>query len=303
MKQALLLLAIMPTVAAAQSSPQLVEAMRLSGEGRSDSARRIVAAVLARSRPGDSLYVEALYSRGRLAASADTAERDLRRVAIEYSTSRWADDAMLQLAQLALAAGNAPSALAQVQRLRADFPGSELRPQAAYWGARASFVTGDNPSACALLDSARAEAAGDVEFQNQVSFYRARCLTVVSPSHPRAPPAEDATPLATPTPTPAQPTPAPAQPSQPTQPTQPSQPTQLSSGYEVQVGAPRDSEVAARIAARFTREGLAAHVRHDPDGYFRVRLGPFATLQQARDAAARAQRFMPAGERPFVVRP
>ena len=76
--------------------------MQLAAEGRTDSARRLVAAVLARTRPGDSLYVEALYSRGRLGGSADTAERDLRRVAIEYSTSRWADDAMLQLAQLAL---------------------------------------------------------------------------------------------------------------------------------------------------------------------------------------------------------
>jgi len=47
-------------------------------------------------------------------------------------------------------------------------------------------------------------------------------------------------------------------------------------------------------------EQSAAHIA---DGYFRVRLGPFATLQQARDASVSARRFMPANDRPFVVRP
>jgi len=91
--------------------------MQLAAEGRTDSARRLVAAVLARTRPGDSLYVEALYSRGRLGGSADTAERDLRRVAIEYSTSRWADDAMLQLAQLALTSGRSDAGAAPARGL------------------------------------------------------------------------------------------------------------------------------------------------------------------------------------------
>ncbi len=297
-----------------QTSPPLLVAMQLAAEGRTDSARRLVAAVLARTRPGDSLYVEALYSRGRLGGSADTAERDLRRVAIEYSTSRWADDAMLQLAQLALVSGNATAALTQVQRLRADYPGSEVRAQAAYWGGRAAFDAGNQDVACALLDSARAEAAGDIEFQNQIAFYRSRCITVVSRTHPRAPPPDDPQAATAPVPAPAPAPPpvavapavstrAPVRPAPAVDTTRAAPPAGANAGYEVQVGASRDSVVARRVAERFNLGGLAARVVPGADGYFRVRLGPFATLQRARDASLSARRFMPANDRPFLVRP
>lgn len=297
----------------AQTSPALQAAMRLSAEGRTDSAKRVVAAVLARARAGDTLYVEALYVRGRL-GTVDSAERDLRRVAIEFSTSRWADDALLQLAQLGFASGNAAQALTFAQRLRGDYPGSELRAPAALWAGRAAFETGDPATACALLDSARAESAADIEFQNQVSFYRARCTMALLRSHPRAPPPED---TARPAPTAArppapvpQPAPAPAPSVTPPRDTArpapapanaPVAPAAVATGeYEVQVAAARSDTAAQRIAGRFTAAGMAARVIAGSDGYFRVRLGPYATLQAARDAALAARRFV--ADRPFVVR-
>lgn len=299
----------------AQTSPALQGAMRLSAEGRTDSAKRVVAAVLARARAGDTLYVEALYVRGRL-GRVDSAERDLRRVAIEYSTSRWADDALLQLAQLGLASGNAAQALTFAQRLRGDYPGSELRAPAALWAGRAAFEAGDPVTACALLDSARAESAADIEFQNQVGFYRARCTMALLRSHPRAPPPDDTTspapalpPTTAPPPTPA-PRPVPAAAVTPPRDTArpvaapapaPTVPPAVASGeYEVQVAAARSDSAARRIAARFTGAGMTARVIAGSDGYFRVRLGPYATLQAARDAALAARRFV--ADRPFVVR-
>jgi cell division septation protein DedD len=302
--------------ASAQSSPALQAAMRLSAEGRTDSAKRVVAAVLARARAGDTLYIEALYVRGRL-GTVDSAERDLRRVAIEYSTSRWADDALLQLAQLGLASGNASQALTFAQRLRGDYPGSELRAPAALWAGRAAFETGDPVTACALLDSARAESAADIELQNQVGFYRARCTTALLRSHPRAPPPDDTSgPVPAPTPAPAPPTAAPrpgvapaapvtpphdtARPVAAPAPATPIPPAVASGEYEVQVAAARSDTAAQRIAARFTGAGMTARVLAGSDGYFRVRLGPYATLQAARDAALAARRFV--ADRPFVVR-
>src|SRR3972149_2156131 len=146
----------------AQDLPAIRTALQLAAEGRSDSARRLVEAELRRAHPGDAAHVEALYFRARLATYGDSAERALRRVAIEFSTSRWADDALLQLAQLAMAAGNPASALTLAERPRRDYPGSELRARAGFWAGRAGFDVGGARAACALLDSAQAEAAGAV---------------------------------------------------------------------------------------------------------------------------------------------
>ena len=192
----------------AQDNPALLEAARLAAEGRGDEARRMVGAELARALPGDPAYIEALYWRARLTATGDSAERDLRRIAIEYPTSRWADDAILQLAQLAMAAGNPVSAFALAERLRSDYPESDLRPRAAFWAGRAAFDLGDPRGGCALLNTARTEASADVEFVNQVAFYRGRCTAFVGAAPPAAQEGQPAAPAAQPT-APQQPAQAP----------------------------------------------------------------------------------------------
>ncbi len=271
---------------AAQDNPALRNAVQLAAEGRGDSARRIVALEMAKAKPGDPAYVEALYWRGRLAQSGDSAERDLRRVAIEYSTSRWADQALLQLAQLAMAAGNSPGALQLAERLRNDYPTSTLRAQAALWAGRAAFDVGDPVSACALLDSARNESAADVEFLNQVSFYRSRCGTVaVAPradsAHAAAPPAARGPGDTARAESTAAPIPRPA------------------AQYEVQVTATRTSGAAQAVLARVTRVGEHARVVKGADGYLRVRAGPYPTEREAVAAAARIEKAL--GGHPFVI--
>ncbi len=261
----------------AQDTATVRTARQLAADGRGDSARTLLSAELRRRRAGSPEYVEALYWRARLASTGDSAERDFRRVAIEHSGSAYADDALLQLAQLKLASGDAAAAYDLAARMRSDYPASELKPRAAFWAARAAFATGEPRTACALLDSARAEAAADVEFANQVEFYRARCaslahaplarettLTVAAPSAP-APP-RNAAPIP---------------------------------GFEVQVAASRTAAAARTVADRLQRAGWRARVVAGGDGYHRVRLGPYASRDSA-DAASRAARRITGGA-PFVV--
>jgi len=290
--------AVRPVVA--QDNPVLRAAVALAAEGRGDSARRLVAAEMAKARPGDPAYIEALYWRGRLAASGDSAEQDLRRVAIEYSTSRWADQALLQLSQLALAAGNGAGSLQLAERLRSDYPTSALRGRAALWAGRAAFDLGDPATACALLDSASTESAGDVEFLNQVTFYHARCSALPPPApadtaHPAAAAPKSAGDTAHPAATggggtPVKPAPAASAPAPVSHPAAP---------FEVQVTATRVSRTAQSVLARVTRSGERARIVKGGDGLLRVRAGPYATERAAAAAAARLKKAI--GGHPFVV--
>jgi hypothetical protein len=273
--------------ALAQDSPAIRSAVQLAAEGRGDSARKIVAAELARARPGDAAYVEALYWRGRLAASGDSAEADLRRVAIDYSNSRWADHALLQLAQLAMAAGNPTGALQLTQRLRSDYPGTTLRSRAALWGGRAAFDVGDPATACALLDSARTEAAGDIEFVNEVGFYRSRCAALPPPGPAPANPPPDST--KTPGADSTRRTPAAAAPAAPPRAPQ----------FEVQVTATRSKSRAQSVVHRVERAGYDGRAVAGADGYLRVRAGPYASRREADAAVVRLRRLL--GGHPIVV--
>lgn len=288
-----MLAALLTAVAApagAQDNPAIREAVRLAGDGRGDEARRIVAAELSRARPGDAPYIEALYWRARLTAVGDSAERDLRRIAIEYPTSRWAPEALLQLAQLAMAAGNPVSAFALAERLRSDYPDSELRPQAAFWAGRAAFDLGEARAACALLDSARTEGASDIEFMNRVAFYWSRCGAV--PAQTDTARTTPTLPLAGARPS-AQPTPA----HQPAAAPPASAPTRR---FTVQVAAVRTDREEQGVLRALRRAGYEGHIVAGDDGFRRIRVGGYATEAEALSAARRLRPVV--GGRPFVVR-
>jgi cell division septation protein DedD len=274
----------------AQDNPAVRAAVQLAAEGRGDSARALVASILLHSRPGDSTWVEALYWRARLAATGDSAERDLRRVAIEYSGSRYADDALLQLSQLALAAGNPASALELSTRLRSDYPASELRARAALWAARAAFDVGEPRTACMYLDTAKTEAASDVEFGNQVHFYEARCTAAVLAAPPAATDSARTSRDSAAAPAPVPPTAA----------APPAPVAATRRGFEVQVAAARSARAAQTVVRRLTRARRTAHVVTGTDGLYRVRVGPFASLQAADSAAKSLRRIV--GGSPFPVR-
>jgi cell division septation protein DedD len=253
------------------------------------------------------MYIEALYWRARLTAVGDSAERDLRRIAIEYPTSRWASDALLQLAQLAMAAGNPVSAFALAERLRSDYPDAELRPQAAFWAGRAAFDLGEARAACALLDSARTEGAADIEFLNRVAFYRSRCGAVpptsdAGPGAPSAPlltpqvPAESPSRAPAPTRTDtARATPAPSP-----RPAAAPPPPAATGRFTVQVAAVRTDREEQDVLRALRRAGHEGRVVVGDDGFRRIRVGGYATEAEALSAVRRLRPVV--GGRPFVVR-
>ncbi len=263
---------------AAQNDPALSAAVRLAAEGRGDSARRLVEGVLSRVHPGDSAYAEALFWHARLATFGDSAEQGLRQVTVDYPTSSWADDALLELAALAMTAGNPASARALAERIRSDYAGSDLRASAALWAGRAALEMADVAGGCAELDSARLEAPRDIDLQNRIAYFRARC-----PPPPATPPETAAV---------APPAPALAPPPD-------SADEAPATTYFVQVGASRSDGEIQRYVDIMSRTRWPTHVVRGPDGFRRVRVGPFATLREAEAVAREARRMV--GGAPYVV--
>jgi DNA polymerase-3 subunit delta len=313
--------------AAAQTDPRLVEAIRQAQEGGGESARTQVRRLLAATSPTDTLYPQIIYTQAMVASDANEMRRTLQRVAVEYSSSSWADDALLRLVQLDYASGNLPGAARNLERLRLDYPGSSLLPQASYWAARTYFDQKNPELACRWIADGIAASSSNVELQNQLGYLDQRCAgvravasrpatdsqpglasggtdTAALPSNSSgaAVPPAAAPPGATPPPTP---TPASAQ-SQPAAPAPPpaepvpgaTQPAGSSSRYRVQITAVRTAASATSIAARLKAQGLTV-VTVEEGGLFKVRVGDFPTRPEAvavlPDLKARL------GGSPFVV--
>ena len=255
---------------AAQRDPELARAVRLAQEGSGDSARAITKRLFASTLPEDPKYAELLYTAAIVAATAPDKRLHLQRLAVEYSQSEWADDALLQLAQLDYAGRDASGAVRQVDRLLTDYPDSPVRATAALWGARAAFDLRDRDRACRWSDLGLGAAGSDVELRNQLEFQRERC---------RAMTREES--AATPVATPARP-PAPAK------------------GWLVQVAAVKTAGEADVEAARLKRLDLPALVIQE-GGWLKVRSGPFTTRDRAEAAMTRIRSSL--GGKPFLVAP
>ena len=144
----------------AQTDPRLVEAIRQAQEGGGDSARAKVRRLLAATSPTDTLYPQIIYTQAMVASDANEMRRQLQRVAVEYSSSSWADDALLRLVQLDYASGNLPGAARNLERIRQDYPGSTLLPQSAYWAARTYFDQKNPELACRWISDGLAGSTG-----------------------------------------------------------------------------------------------------------------------------------------------
>src|SRR5687768_15491637 len=91
----LLCLSLAPFTAVAAQQPEgadsdttFLAAQRLVVEGRGQEGRAIIARELAAAPEGSPRYVEALYWRAALAATAADAERDYKRIIIEFPAPR-----------------------------------------------------------------------------------------------------------------------------------------------------------------------------------------------------------------------
>lgn len=252
------------SLATGQDTAQLQAAVQLAQDGNSDSARARVQAILAATPTTDPLYAEALYAAGTIAATAQEAQRYFRRVALEYSHSAWADDALLRVAQIRYVSHDALGTVRAVDRLLADYPSSPLIPAAAYWAARASIDLNDEEAACRWVDLGL-RRSNDVETANQLRYFRGRCGggegAVDQPEAVQPPP-------------PAGPT------------------------YRVQVAAVSTQEAAEEVAAGVRNLGYPVDIVRD-GGLYKVRAGSYRERPPA-DEAVRAIRSRLGGQ-PFVV--
>jgi cell division septation protein DedD len=162
--------------AAAQDDARLRGAVALAQEGKRDSAMTAVNAVRYAAPAGSALAAEALYTAGILATNADTMRRILQQVVVEQSLSPWADDALLRLAQLDYAGGNLPAATRDLERLRSDFPNSDVFAEAAFWAARTYFDARQDRPACEWVGLGLARAADNqTELLERFAAFARRC--------------------------------------------------------------------------------------------------------------------------------
>ncbi|MGH7529681.1 MAG: SPOR domain-containing protein [Burkholderiales bacterium] len=249
----------------AQSDPRLLEALRLAQSGQADSGRAIVRGLLATLSPRDSIYPEALLAGAKMAPEARTVATNLNRIVVEYGASPWADDALLLLTQLYAAQRDHPQTIQAAERLSRDYPGSPLRARAAFPAARAYFALRNEARGCEMIRDALDGAGDDVEFRNQVSFYAERCAD--SPSGPQDSAAADT--------------------------------ARGPTVYTVQVLAVRSATQVDEMLTRLRVMGFEARVVRDTTGFFKVRVGPYATREEAQRARQRLRTRV--GGRPFVV--
>jgi cell division septation protein DedD len=199
---------------------------------------------------------------------------------VDYAQSDWADDALLQLAQLDYAIGNTEATVRQIEVLLRDYPATPMAGIAAFWGSRAAGDRRDAATACRMADAGLLAAGDDVELRNQLEFQKQRCqgLASMAASSPRSP---------------APPERPAAEPPGPT-------PTRAGrSGYFVQVSAVRTQAAANTEIARIKRAGYTAIVVRE-SGLLKVRVGAFRTKADADAAASEIRTRI--GARPFVVR-
>ncbi|HEX5005266.1 MAG TPA: SPOR domain-containing protein [Gemmatimonadales bacterium] len=266
---ALLLISAAPT-AGAQTDARLKTAVQLAAEGLPDSATAIVNGLLAVTPVSDPLYPEILYTQGSIARTTTEMQRAFQKIAVEYPTSPWADDALLRLAQLDFAARNFAGTVRGAEQLRADNPSSPLIPAAAFWAARAEFELGKPAEGCAWITRGIASAGEDVETRNRLEFLQGRCGG--QPDTGASPP-------------PVAPTPAPP----------------ATGDWGVQVAAVSSQASANSVLSDLKAMGLTGTVARESGNLYKVRVTGLPSRAAADSTAAAIKAKL--GGSPFVLVP
>ena len=237
-----------------------IRAQQMVTAGQASAGRAVVDSVLAATPEGTPRYAEALFWHASLNETAAGAERDYRRIAVEYPLSPRAEEALYRLAQLELTRGDRAAARSHLERIQREHPSGAMSTRASVKLAQLAFDDGDTAAGCAAIAVARdGLTAGDVELRNQVEYYGPRCANLAATV------ARDSAAAAT---APGSRSAAPATGRQ---------------EYSVQVAAYQTREAAEFMAKRLTMLGYAVRVVGDRNPY-RVRVGRYATRERAADA-------------------
>lgn len=244
---------------------------RLAANGEGEAARALVQHEFELAPTASPRFVEALYWRAVVAATAADAERDLRTIIVDYPLSPWSVEALMRLAQLEMTRRDMDQALAHLNRVIIEHPNSTQRPRASFWIARVQFEQGRVADACRQLgDAARTAPYTQVELRNQIEYWSNRCAaadTSLAASTLAADSAKAAAIAARP-PIPPAPPAAPAK-----------------RQYTVQVGAYNTRSGADALAKSLREKGYDSRVFGE-FAPFRVRIGRYPTRTAAEKAAA-----------------
>jgi cell division septation protein DedD len=308
-------LSVFPVLPAfSQTDPRLVEVVRHAQDGESDSARVKIQQLLTATPPTDTLYPQIVYTQAMVASDASEMRRQLQRVAVEYSSSSWADDALLRLVQLDYASTNLDGAARNLERIRLDYPGTPLVPQAAYWAARTYFDQKKPDLACRWIADGLKDSSANLELQNQLRYLNQRCGQFAAGPAPAradtlarpAAPFDSQHTIAAATPeTTSSPT-APSDTARSSAPRQPASTPRADSApaapaaphYRIQITAVRTKAAAESAAGKLKSKGFNP-MTFEEGGLYKVRIGDYRTKAEA--AAALPQIKAKLGGSPFVV--
>lgn len=175
----LALLVLTASTIRAQQSPDPVfnRARQLVVNGNGAGGRLLIDSVITATPPDSPVYGEALYWRAALAATNTDAERDYRRLIVEYPLSSHVADALYALAQLENARGDRASAATHLGQFLADNPSRPDRPAATLLYVKLLLEQNQLPLGCsALRQTISAIPDSLVETRNQLEFYLPRCV-------------------------------------------------------------------------------------------------------------------------------
>jgi cell division septation protein DedD len=251
-------------------------AKQLVVNGNGAAGRLLVDSIVAATSPDSALYADAIYWRAALAANTADAERDYKRLVVEYPLSSRAGDALYQLAQLDVARGDRAAAIAHLDRFLLENPANEERGRAGLMLVRVAFDENELQHACVALRRALQDVpAAEVELRNQLDYFSPRCARVdTTRATAMAPttPARDSTHRDSTATSTARRDTAPA-------------PRASKAKYTLQVAAYGSKADADALAKRLKARGIDVRVSGTAR-MFRVRIGHYET-RAAADAAAR----------------
>lgn len=156
------------------------KAQEMVSNGEAEAGRKLVDSLVNAAPMGSAAYAEGLYWRATLSNSGTAAERDYRRIVVDYPLSPRVADALLRMGELEAARGDRDAALQHFQRLTLEHPESPLRAEANYWVANTYLAKNDLQRGCAANADALAQVnASNVELRNRIDYQQQRCRNVV----------------------------------------------------------------------------------------------------------------------------
>lgn len=263
------------TAHAQQPSPDAVfdRARRLVVNGNGAGGRLLIDSIITATPTDSPIYGDALYWRAALAATNTDAERDYRRLIVEFPLSSHIGDAQYALAQLENARGDKASASTHLGEFLADNPHRPDRPAATLLYVKLLLEQNQLPRGCSALRETISQIPDSlVETRNQLEFYLPRCIASDVTPGGAVPVGSATTPPSSRDSTRAVPTVSPK------------------ARYTLQVAAYKTRAEAEALAKRLKARKIDDVRVVAAPGLYRVRIGKFVT----KAGAAAAQRQLKA---------